>query len=115
MSAGSSAEGAASSAKSSSVKVTIGEGAPDSQELDVAEVLQDDGEGEGALKSSTSLQSMVDASALVIGEAGAVAPLAARPDLVRGVFELDAVEEGEDFLAREREDLEEDALGVFHS
>ncbi|KAL1761277.1 hypothetical protein FB107DRAFT_201395 [Schizophyllum commune] len=113
---GSSAEGAASSAKSSSVKVTIGEGAPDSQELEVvAEQLQEEGEGEGTLKSSTSLQSMVDASELVIGEAGAVARLAARADLVRGVFELDAAEEGEDFLAREREDLEEDALGVFHS
>ena len=49
MSAGSSAEGAASSAKSSSVNATIGEGAPDFQELDVVEVLQDDGEGEGAL------------------------------------------------------------------
>ena len=116
MSAGSSAEGAASSAKSSSVKVTIGEGAPDSQELDVvAEQLQEDGEGEGALKSSTSLLSMVDASELVIGDAGAAAPLAARADLVRGVFELDAAEEGEDFLARERGDLEEYALGVFHS
>ncbi|KAI4520842.1 hypothetical protein K525DRAFT_285569 [Schizophyllum commune Loenen D] len=107
------------SAKSSSVKVTTGEGAPDSQELDVVEVLQEDGEGEGTLKSSTSLQSMVDASELVIGEAGAgaalAAPLAARPNLPRGVFELDAAEEGEDFLERERGDLEDEALGVFHS
>lgn len=116
MSAGSSAEGAASNAKSSSVKGTIGEGAPDSQELEVvAEQLQEEGEGEGTLKNSTSLQSMVDASELVIGEAGAAASLAAWADLVREVFELDAAEEGEDFLARERGDLEEEALGVFHS
>ncbi|KAL1678794.1 hypothetical protein EV122DRAFT_211278 [Schizophyllum commune] len=105
-----------SSVRSSSVKVTMGEGALDSQELEVTEVvLQEEGEGEGALKRSTSLQSMVDASELVIGEAGAAASFAAWADLVRGVFELDAAEEGEDFLARERVDLEEEALGVFHS
>ena len=76
---------------------------------------EEEGEGEGSLKSSTSLQSMVDASEMVIGEAGAAASLAARADLVRGAFELDAAQEGGDFLARERGDLEEDALGVFHS